>query len=38
MQGFLTIVYGESVQARRKILWQELSTIAAHVQSSRWLV
>ena len=38
MHGFLTIVYGENVQAKREPPWNNLFTIASQVQDSPWLV
>ena len=38
LQGFLTIVYGENIHARRESLWEELHQIAIQIQDSPWLV
>jgi len=38
LHGFLTIVYGESVLARRDPLWRDLHQISGQVHSSPWLV
>ena len=38
LHGFLTIVYGESVLARRDPLWRDLHQISGQVHSSPRLV
>ena len=38
MQGYLTLVHEENIQARRELLWKDLSTIADHILTSPWLV
>jgi len=38
MKCYLTLIYGENIQSRRELLWQDLTTMEVKLQHLPWLV